>query len=283
MWWIVFCIVLGLAIILTVAICYGSCRLRSIRKEMLVRLEEARCAITTPRYDAKELNGLPAPVQRYFRTALRDGQPIVSAATLEQSGTFNMGETADRWKSFAAIQHVFTRSPGFDWEARIRIAPFMPVTVHDAYIAGEGILHATLLGLATVADQRGTPEMAQGELMRFLAEAAWYPTALLPGFGVQWEGVDDSSAKATLKDGATAVTILFRFTKDNQIESVQAKRPRMIGEQLIPTLWEGRWSSYELHEGMSVPAAGEVAWILPEGRKLYWRGSVKNIRYEFVQ
>lgn len=58
--------------------------------------------------------------------------------------------------------------------------PGLPVRVHDAYITGEGMLHASLFGLVSVADQRGTPEMAQGELLRFFAEDTWYPTALLP-------------------------------------------------------------------------------------------------------
>ena len=39
-------------------------------------------------------------------------------------------------------------------------------------------------------------EVAQGELMRFFAEAAWYPTALLPSQGVRWQAVDDTSARA---------------------------------------------------------------------------------------
>ena len=30
------------------------------------------------RYDARELEGLPAPVQRYFRTVLKDGQPFAA-------------------------------------------------------------------------------------------------------------------------------------------------------------------------------------------------------------
>jgi hypothetical protein len=42
---------------------------------------------------------------------------------------------------------------------------------------------------------RGTGEIAEGQLMGFFAEAAWYPTALLPGQGVRWEAVDDSSAR----------------------------------------------------------------------------------------
>ena len=40
----------------------------------------------TTRYDARELEGLPAPVQRYLRTVLKDGQPIISAVTINLAG-----------------------------------------------------------------------------------------------------------------------------------------------------------------------------------------------------
>ena len=72
-----------------------------------------------------------------------------------------------------------------------------------------GILKASLFGLVPLVDERDEEEMARGELMRFLAEAAWYPTALLPSQGVQWEGIDDSSAKATLRDGEVLLTLVF--------------------------------------------------------------------------
>jgi hypothetical protein len=80
--------------------------------------------------------------------------------------------------------------------ARLRLgrargdAPGLPVRVHDAYVAGEGVLNARVLGLVSVVDMRGTGEVAEGELMRFFAEAAWYPTALLPSQGVRWQAVD---------------------------------------------------------------------------------------------
>jgi len=47
-----------------------------------------------------------------------------------------------------------------------------PVRVHDAYIAGEGILQPAILGLFTLINLRGGGDVAQGELMRFFAEAA---------------------------------------------------------------------------------------------------------------
>ena len=103
---------------------------------------------------------------------------MVSAVRVEHTGTFNMSDTSEQWKLFTSDQRVIARLPGFDWDARIAMAPFLPVYVHDAYVAGEGMLYAKVIGLFSVADLRGTPEAARGELMRFLAEAAWYPTAL---------------------------------------------------------------------------------------------------------
>jgi hypothetical protein len=284
MWWkILLYVIPGLAAIIAVALVYGSSRWQSATKKIHAKLVEAHLPIKTTSYDVKELNDLPAPVRRYFRSVLKDGQPIISVVGLEQIGTFNMSETDDQWKPFTATQKVITNRPGFDWEAQIKMAPLVAVSVHDAYVAGEGILNASLFGLVTVAYLRGKVEVAQGELMRYFAEAAWYPTALLPSQGVYWEAVDDHSAKATLKDDENIVTILLRFNKQNLIESVSAERPRMVGGKIIPTQWEGRWSNYEIRDGMRIPLEGEVAWILPEGRKTYWRGSITNLSYEFAQ
>ena len=101
--------------------------------------------------------------------------------------------------------------------------PGVPVHVHDAYIAGSGLLHGAVSGLATVVDMADTPELAQGELMRFFAEAAWYPTALLPSQGVRWEAVDDSAAQAMLTDGPLTIKLFFRFGAEGLIDTVRAE------------------------------------------------------------
>ena len=92
--------------------------------------------------------------------------------------------------------------------------PRVAVHVHDACVAGVGILHAALPGLVTLAALRTGDELAQGELMRFMAEAAWHPTALLPSQGVQWQAVDDRSVRAPLSDGRLRVTLTFHFGSD---------------------------------------------------------------------
>ena len=262
---------------------YGAVRWERQTGKLLDQLESAHLPPATPRYDARELEGLPAPVQRYFRTVLKDGQAIVAAARVDHVGSFNVGETTDQWKPFTSRQRVVTRRPGFVWDGRVVMLPGLAVHVHDAYVAGTGILHPAILGLFTLIDLRGSGDVAQGELMRFFAEAAWYPTALLPSQGVRWDAVDERSARATLVDGAISLTLLFRFDEQGLIESVRAEaRGRTVAKTVVMTPWEGRWSDYQVRDGMWVPTAGEVAWLAPAGRKPYWRGTITSLRYEYA-
>ena len=113
--------------------------------KLVSSIDAARVRDTAGRYAAaRDLDGLPAPVQRYFRTTLKDGAPIVAAAVVEHSGTFNMSETGERWKPFVSRQRVVTRRLGFVWDGRIAMLPGLTAHVHDAYVNGEGILHASI-------------------------------------------------------------------------------------------------------------------------------------------
>ena len=148
-------VVLIIPAVVAVAVVYGAVHWDSGTRQMRSRLEAARVQTPSKVVDFGELVCLPAPVQRYFRSVLKDGQPMVAAVSVEHTGTFNMSETVVQWKSFRSTQRVITRRPGFDWDGRVAMMPGLQVRVHDAYITGEGILHAAVLGLVTVADSRG--------------------------------------------------------------------------------------------------------------------------------
>jgi hypothetical protein len=261
----------------------GALRWQAATRALHDALEAAREPPRPARHDARELDALPEPVRRYFRAVLRDGAPIVAGAEVVHRGTFNASEAGEAWKPFTSTQRVVTRRPGFVWDARIAFAPGVAVHVHDAYVAGEGLLRPSLLGLVDLGTMRDTGEVARGELMRFLAEAAWYPTALLPSQGVRWTAVDERSARATLVDGEVSLTMTFRFDEGGLVESVTADaRGRTVGGRIEPTPWEGRWSNWQWRDGMRVPLDGEVAWLLPSGRRPYWRGTIASIAYRFA-
>lgn len=251
--------------------------------------ESPRPPGTTARYREREIRDLPSPVQRYFRAVLSEDGPIITGIHMRQRGTFNMGRETEQWKPFSANQTVRPGHPGFLWDARIHMLPGLNACVHDAYLEGAGLLHGTLAGAVTVMFQENSREIAQGEFLRYLAETAWYPTALLPSQGAEWTPVDTDSARVTITDpaavgGPLSVTMLFRFDREGRIESVYAdERGAEIDGELVPTPWEGRWWNYQERSGLLVPTEGEVAWLFPSGRKPYWRGRVEAIRFEFAE
>ena len=98
-----------------------------------------------------------------------------------------MGESDDGWKRLKATQYFSAGLPGFVWDARIHMAPLMTVWVRDAYVGGEASMKARFLSIVTVLDEHGKAELNAGALQRYLAEAVWFPTALLPSQGIEWQ------------------------------------------------------------------------------------------------
>lgn len=233
-------------------------------------------------FQPSDLADLPAPIRRYLGHVLSEGQPLVRTVRLRQKGMFRSGDASAAWRPFAAIQHVTTRPPGFAWEASIEMAPWIPVQVVDAYHKGQGVLRARLGGVLTVAAPAPSLALDEGELMRYLAEAPLYPTALLPGHGVAWTPVDDRSAQATLMHGSTSAVLVFHVNEQNEVERVTGSRPFAVDDdtyELRP--WTGYWRQYAVRNGMRVPTEGEVAWTHSDGQEVgYWRGRIQTIEYD---
>lgn len=260
----------------------GAWRWKVATRNLVAVLDDGQVGGCAARFDAGEIAGLPAPVQRYFKQALTHGQPIIRTVDLTQSGTFNLSLATAQWRRFTARQHITTAGPGFVWDAVIQMFPGVPVRVVDAYIAETGRLRPAILGLLSLGAIQGKDEIARGELMRYFAEAVWYPTALLPSQGVVWQAVDDTSARATMTDGAVSLTLLFRFGPDGLVAEVHADaRGGMVGKTVVMMPWDCRMSDYRRQDGMMVPFVGEVIWQTAQGEKPYYRGTLTRLVYGF--
>jgi hypothetical protein len=280
--WIQWMAIITVLIIVSLGIAalYGSYRWQIDTDNLRANLINGQREIQPKIYEQKELEGLPDPVQRFFRTVLKDGQAIALVVKLDQQGEFSFNEMKDKWNPFTATQLFMAQRLGFDWDARIQIAPMLNAFVHDTYLLGAGNLHASLLGLFTVAKMHDTPELNQGELLRFLAEAVWYPTALLPSQGVVWEAINDTSARGTLTDGATTVSLIFNFNSEGVISTIRAEA--RYRDKLTAMPWVGRFGEYSIRNGMLIPLYGGVGWEHPEGIRLYFKGRITEINYELA-
>ena len=261
---------------------FADYRWRAKTADFIAELGGTGFVSSSAAFSAAEIAGLPTPAMRYFRAVLRDGQPIVRRVRLSQRGDFLLRPARNGWRPFTAIQYIGVQRDGFVWDARIRMAPGLAVRVRDAFVDGIGYMQASLMGIVRLASVEATPGIAAGALHRYLAEAVWCPTALLPSQGVVWSPVDDSIARASLSVAGTTVSLDFRFGRDGLVQSVfTPARARDVDGRAVPTPWQGRFSDYEERDGMLIPLSGEVEWLLSEGPQVYWRGRITEVSYEY--
>lgn len=226
-------------------------------------------------YCDADLDGVPVPIQRFLRQVLRAGQPLARHVRITWTGQFNLGRPGrDKWKPFTAVQHFVPAAPGFVWDARIAMLPGVPVLVRDALIGSYAAMHGAVLGLVPVVHREGTPELLGSALQRYLGEAQWLPTALLPRAGVSWTPLDDTHARASITVGGTTVSLDYAVDAGGRVVSAST-RERFYDDGKEPAVlrpWEARNLGYGERNGQLVATEAIVEWHLPGLRFPYWEG-----------
>jgi uncharacterized protein DUF6920 len=221
------------------------------------------------------LDSVPSPVARFLSRSLTEGQPLIDTLHVEQTGEFRVGES---WQPFRATQRFTVEPAGFVWDARIAMMPLLPVLVRDSYVGGSAAMQGEIGGVYPLVNQSQRRELDAGALQRFLAEAVWFPTALLPRENLKWDPIDDHRARATLTDSHTTVSVEFRFNDAGDVAEIFA--PDRYAEnhgRYEPKPWVVRCSEYESRAGMRIPVQCEVAWIEATGPAPYWRGRIVEV------
>jgi hypothetical protein len=255
---------------------------RRQRGAVAVEVEQVTWAATSAaaQRPVGSLDALPAPVARYLRWALAEtaAMPLVR---IRQRGTLRTGTDSERWMPFEAEHLVAPGAPAFVWIARVSVAPLLHVRVRDAYIDGTGSGHVSLLSSFEVSAASGTPEMNSGSLHRFLAEAVWYPVALLPGPALQWSPIDTNRARATLTDRGVSVSLEFSFAETGEVTGIYtAGRWGSFGGGYEQRPWEGHFRSYEEKNGFRVPTQGDVGWYVDGEWHGVWEGTILDVEVQ---
>lgn len=190
--------------------------------------------------------------------------------TLTQTGRMKSNVRSKDWIAFKASQSISTQRCEFDWRARA--GPFGLVSGRDALTDGEGRFDIMALGVIPLARAAQTAALVRGELMRYLAEIAWAPRAILHNPALSWEVIDADTVSVRAGSGETACRVLLSLDRDGRIAGAFATdRPRSAIAPTLPTPWRGRFSDYRLHAGLWLPFAGEVAWEIDGEPLTYWQ------------
>lgn len=258
-------------------------RQRRLREDLLARVRDGArrsvlraLAVADPRWGR-----LPPPVARHLRWALPGGSAPVRLATLRQAGRLRTGVQMQRWMRFDAVHTVAPGLAAFVWDARVDLVGPLHLRVLDSLVGGRGAGKVLLMSAFTMARDGGTPEMNAGSLHRFLAEAVWYPTALVPGEHLRWTALDDGSALATLRVDGCEVSLTFRFRDSGEVAAIHtpARWGRFDGRyRQLP--WEGHFQGVVEVGGLRVPHHGEVGWYADGRWEPVWEGAVSEAVYD---
>jgi hypothetical protein len=226
-----------------------------------------------------ESRTLPALVRRYLDRALPASGPKPRRVRLAQKGQMWL-KPGGRALPFTAVEEFAVKDVAFSWEARVRSAPMVSMHVVDRFATGEGVLEARLFGLVPVMRAKGR-EVSEGELVRYLAELAWVPHAMLENPQLEWRELTDDTVEVATRLAAIRVSVRIAFDSDGDIaRSSTDARPRAVGEELVPTPWAGTFRDYAVVGGVRVPTRGEVRWELPDGPFTYWRGEITSLELD---
>ncbi len=229
------------------------------------------------------LTDLPPPVKGYFEHVLPSTPQMIRLARFKELGTLRTDMNGTRWFSFEANQIVAPLITGFAWNADVRLAPLVHLRIYDALLNGIGSSRVAILSAFTVEKVGGNLEMNSGALHRYLAEAAWYPTALLPSANLKWTPIDDRKALATLTANGVTVSLEYYFNERNEIIGIYTPaRWGSFDGEFKQVAWEGHFRNYQARDGMMIPLEGEVGWYSMGKWQPVWRGTVTDASYDFA-
>ena len=221
-------------------------------------------------FSYKQLEGLPDPVQRYFKHVLKDKQPYISYVRLRHNGQFKTGLDKN-WADINGEQYFSIATPGFIWKAQMGI-----ISARDMYLLDKGRLVVTLLNLFKLADKHGE-SFNQGELLRWLGESVWFPTNLLPSDNIKWLPIDDRSAKLMFDYKGLSLIYIVRFNEKNEI--IQLETERFYDEKNLKN-WIGNCSNYKEINNVKVPSVIKATWRLKLDDHNYAIFNLQEIEYD---
>jgi len=252
--------------VLIIIILVGRWMTRSESEKNIRNLFSSSTNISDKVYSSEQTRDLPDPVQRYFKYSLRENQHYISNARLKHGGKFNPGQ---KWFSIQGEEYFTIKNPGFVWFGKV---PFL--SARDMYYDGKGYMKVKLLSIIKIIDAKGK-ELDQGALIRWLSEAPWFPTALLPSEKLRWEPIDNDSARVIFTDKDLTVDGVFYFNERGQITNFSAKR---YGNKDMEK-WSVTYRDYKEIEGMKIPHYAEATWNLKSGDLTYAKFTLDKVEY----
>jgi hypothetical protein len=238
-----------------------------------VSLPPAEAAITDV-----DLEPLPAPVQRYLRTAGVVGQPRVRNFHVRLHGRIR-GSRDGRWMPLSAEQYDVV-----DPAARmfyLNASMFaIPVQGYHRYAGDAASMRVKAAALVPVSTASG-PEMTRAETVTFLNDLCLAAPATLIDPRISWDSIDSRTVRARFTNAGHTVQAELSFNDAGELTNfVSGDRLAIASDGTMRALgWSTPVSGYRRYGAAILASRGEGRWQDPAGEYAYIELTIDDVRY----
>ena len=197
-------------------------------------------------------DGLPAPVERYYRQLYGDRVPLIESAVI--SGRATMSPVGG---IKIPARFRFVHSTGQDYRHDFEMTWFGRKigAGTETYLDGKSRLNLPM-GLSDEG-----PQVDQAANLSLWAEYAWLPAVWLTDPRARWAPVDDNTALLIVPFGDGEQTFVARFDPDSgRLRLLELMRYK-DSKSTEKTLWLNELSNWTSVSGYEIPATGAVTWF----------------------
>jgi hypothetical protein len=196
--------------------------------------------------------GLPAPVERFYKTVYGDQIPVIDTVVIK--GRAVISPFGIQFPS----RFIFVHNAGKDYrhyfEATWFGIPFMKV--NESYVNEKSYFQLP------VGTYENDPSITQGAALGLWAEAGWFPAIWITDTRVHWEPVDEKTALLFIPFGDAQENFVVRFNPDTgMIAKMEAMRCRDAGNELHKILWITQTLDGPTIEDSKLSAVGSAMWL----------------------
>lgn len=211
--------------------------------------------------------GLPAPVERYYRKVYGERVPIITSAVITGRARVR---PIPNGPNFPA-RFRFTHLAGKDYRHYIEVTFFgWPIMkVNESYLDGEDRQEMPW------GKVEKDPQADQAGNLGLWAESIWLPAIFLTDSRVRWQALDEGSAVLIVPFGRAFERFVVRFDPDTGlVRWLESMRYKAAGQKV---LWLNQSLEYRSIDGYLLGAVGTATWI-DDGRP--WAVfTVENVVY----
>ena len=222
----------------------------------------------------KDLQHLPAPVQKYLNYVGVVGKPKVKNVSITFEGEMR-GKNED-WFKFTSEQYNFMEEPTrlFFMKANVKRLPTNGYHVYQGESAG---MYIKIFSLFPVVTQEGK-DLFKAETVTFFNDLCLFAPAALIDERIRWEAIDDFSAKAFFTNRGVTISATLYFNKKGELTNFISDDRTDVSDMeayrfSTPTF------AYKNVNGFNLCSGGEAIWHYPDGEFVYGKLRLKQVEY----